>query len=68
MPNRKIVRKPPNPHTHRHDGIRRILLLFQGVLVGVIVSLFAGQFQAAIVILLVFAFALAVIAGFVRGL
>ena len=45
-----------------------MLLLFQGVLVGIIVCLFVGQFQAALVILLVFAFALAVIAAFLRGL
>jgi len=30
--------------------------------------LFVGQFQTALVILLIFVFALAVIAGFVRGL
>ena len=45
-----------------------MLLLFQGVLFGIILCLFAGQFQAALVILLVFAFALTVIAAFVRGL
>lgn len=45
-----------------------MLLFFQGVLVGISVCLFFGQFQAALVILLVFVFALAVIAGFVRGL
>jgi hypothetical protein len=45
-----------------------MLLLFQGVLGAVIVCLFVGQFQAALVILLVFAFALTVIAAFLRGL
>ena len=45
-----------------------MLLLFQGVLVATGVCLFAGQFLTALVVLLVFAFALAVIAGFVRGL
>jgi hypothetical protein len=45
-----------------------MLLLFQGVLGAVIVCLFVGQFQAALVILLVFAFALTVIAAFMRGL
>jgi hypothetical protein len=45
-----------------------MLLLFQGVLIGVCVCLFAGQFLTALAVLLVFAFALAVIAGFVRGL
>ena len=45
-----------------------MLLMFQGVLCAVIVCLFAGQFQAALIVLLVFAFALAVIAAFLRGL
>ena len=45
-----------------------MLLLFQGVLGGVIVCLFVGQFLTALVVVLVFVFALAVIAGFVRGL
>jgi len=45
-----------------------MLLLFQGVLIALAVCLFTGQFLVALVILLVFAFALALIAGFLRGL
>ena len=45
-----------------------MLLLFQGVLVGIALCLFFGQFLTALVVVLVFVFALAVIAGFVRGL
>jgi hypothetical protein len=45
-----------------------MLLLFQGVLIALAVSLFAGRFLAALVIFLVFALSLAVVAGFVRGL
>ena len=45
-----------------------MLLLFQGVLVGVALCLFFGQFLTALVVVLVFVFALTVIAGFVRGL
>jgi hypothetical protein len=45
-----------------------MLLQLQGVLVGVCVWVFVGDFLTALVILLVFAFASAVIAGFVRGL
>jgi hypothetical protein len=50
----------------RYDVI--MLLLFQAVLVALLVSLFAGHFLTALVILLVFAFALAVVASFARGL
>ena len=45
-----------------------MLMLFQAVVAGVVVALLVGQFQMAFVILIVFAFALAVIAGFARGL
>ena len=45
-----------------------MLLLFQAVIVAVGGSLLVGQFQAAFVILLVFAFALALVAFFARGL
>ena len=45
-----------------------MLLLFQGVLVGIALCLFFGQFLTALVVVLAFVFALAVIAGFVRGL
>ena len=45
-----------------------MLLLFQGVLVGIALCLFFGQFLTALVVVLVFVFALTVIAGFVRGL
>lgn len=45
-----------------------MLLMFQAVIAGFGGSLLVGQFQTAFIILLVFAFALAVIAGFVRGL
>lgn len=45
-----------------------MLLMFQAVIAGFGGSLLVGQFQTAFIILLVFAFALAVIAGFARGL
>jgi hypothetical protein len=57
--------------SHLEDWSRydvTMLLLFQGVLVGIVVSLYAGQYTLALAIVVVFAFALAVIAGFVRGL
>ncbi len=50
----------------RYDVI--MLLLFQGVLVAVLVCLYAGELVTALIVLLVFAFALAVIASFARGL
>ena len=45
-----------------------MLLVFQGVIAGIAVALFVRQFQTAFVILIVFAFALALLAGFARGL
>jgi hypothetical protein len=45
-----------------------MLLMFQAVIVGFGVALLVGQFQTAFIILIVFAFALALIAGFARGL
>lgn len=45
-----------------------MLLLFQMVIAGFGAFLLAGQFQAAIILLLAFAFALAVVAGFARSL
>jgi hypothetical protein len=45
-----------------------MLLMFQAIIVAVGGSLVVGQFQAAFVILLVFAFALALVAFFARGL
>jgi hypothetical protein len=45
-----------------------MLLMFQAVIAGIGLALVFGQFQLAVIILLVFAFALALIAGFARGL
>ncbi len=50
----------------RYDVI--MLLMFQLVIAGLAGSLLVGQFQAAFIILLVFASALAVVAFFARGI
>jgi hypothetical protein len=45
-----------------------MLLMFQAVIAGCALALVFGQFQMAFIVVLVFAFALALIAGFARGL
>jgi hypothetical protein len=50
----------------RYDVV--MLLLFQGVLIAVLMCLFAGQFLAALVILLVLVVALVVLHAFTQGL
>lgn len=50
----------------RYDVL--MLLMFQAVIAGCALALVFGQFQMAFIVLLVFAFALALIAGFARGL
>ena len=45
-----------------------MLMMFQGVLAGCGLALLFGQFQLAFIVLVVFALALALIAGFARGL